>query len=225
MKSVIAFDLIGTLLDLSALDPLFERTFGDSKLRKEWFSEVLKLALATTAMNYYVAFSKIAESALKVVEERNQRTLNDQQRQEIFQALRKLPPFSDVNDNLDSLHKAGFSTTVLTNSKPEAAEEMLKSAGIRQHFDRVLSADSVQRLKPAPEPYQMVAREFGVTPKSILLVAAHSWDVAGAIHAGCQACFLRRPQQVLDEITPKPTLVASDLRELSSRLVDLQRTA
>ena len=40
MKPAIVFDLIGTLLDLSALDPLFERAFGDSKLRKEWSSEV-----------------------------------------------------------------------------------------------------------------------------------------------------------------------------------------
>jgi FMN phosphatase YigB (HAD superfamily) len=35
MKPVIAFDLVGTLLDLSALDPAFERAFGDSRLRRE----------------------------------------------------------------------------------------------------------------------------------------------------------------------------------------------
>ena len=90
---------------------------------------------------------------------------------------------------------------MLTNSKKETAEEMLKHAGILQHFDRVLSADAVQ------------------------LVAAHSWDIAGAIRAGCQACFLRRPEQVLDEITPTPTLIVSDLRELAAQAVQLQTAA
>jgi hypothetical protein len=35
MKYLIAFDVVGTLLDLSALDPLFQQYFGDARLRKE----------------------------------------------------------------------------------------------------------------------------------------------------------------------------------------------
>lgn len=225
MKPAIVFDLVGTLLDLSAFDPLFERAFGDSKLRKEWFSEVLKLALATTAMNHYREFTKITEAALKVVEERYQRGLNDTQREAILQTFQTLPAFSDVPDSLVALRNDGFRIVVLTNSKKQAAEEMLKHAGILQHFDRVLSADAVQRLKPAAEPYRMAARELGLDMKSVLLVAGHAWDVAGAIRAGCQACFLSRPGQILDEITPTPTLVASDLQELSALVLQLQTAA
>jgi hypothetical protein len=40
---------MGTLLDLSTLDEKFRVEFGDNRVRKEWFSEVLKLALAITA--------------------------------------------------------------------------------------------------------------------------------------------------------------------------------
>jgi 2-haloacid dehalogenase len=225
MKPVIAFDLVGTLLDLSALDPIFARIFGDSRRRQEWFSEVLKITLATTAMNHYREFNKITQAALKVLEERYQHPLNDGQREEILGTLKMLPPFSDVEESVFSLRNKGFRMVVLTNSKEETAEEMLKHAGILQHFDRVLSADAVQRLKPAPEPYRMVARELNIGPESILLVAAHSWDVAGAIRAGCQGCFLRRPDQVLDELTPKPNLVASDLRELSHQLSRLENAA
>ena len=46
-----------------------------------------------------------------------------------------------------------------------------------------------------------------------------------SIRAGCQACFLRRPEQVLDEITPTPTLIVSDLRELAAQAVQLQTAA
>jgi len=57
MRPVLVFDMVETLLDLSALDPLFKRHFGDQKLRKEWFCEVLKLALARTAIGTYSEFS------------------------------------------------------------------------------------------------------------------------------------------------------------------------
>ena len=108
MKPVIAFDLVGTLLDLSALDSAFERSFGDFKLRREWFSEVLKIALATTATNHYREFNKITQAALKVIEERYQHRLNNTQREEIYRTLKTLPHFSDVPDSLASLRSNGF---------------------------------------------------------------------------------------------------------------------
>jgi 2-haloacid dehalogenase len=33
----LVFDVNETLLDVAALDPLFERLFGDSRARVEWF--------------------------------------------------------------------------------------------------------------------------------------------------------------------------------------------
>ena len=38
MPPVLVFDVNETLLDLSALDPFFERTFGDAGQRQPWFS-------------------------------------------------------------------------------------------------------------------------------------------------------------------------------------------
>ncbi len=36
MSNVIVFDLMETLVNFQALDPYFERFFGDSAVRKEW---------------------------------------------------------------------------------------------------------------------------------------------------------------------------------------------
>lgn len=218
MKPVIMFDLNGTLLDLSALDPAFERMFGYPQARKEWFAEVLKIALATTARQAFVDFNRITVAALKVVEQRRQQELQEAQRLELIRGLRKLPVFPDVPPGLKALVAAGHQLAVLTNSGLAAAKEALEHAGIARHFARVLSADSAQRLKPSPAPYLMVAGALGVEPRSLMLVASYAWDVAGAMQAGCQACFLERPGQVLDEITPRPNLLASDLCDLSRRL-------
>ncbi len=225
MKPVIVFDLNGTLLDLSALDSSFERLFGDRQARAEWFTEVLRIALTTTAVHAYAEFSGITQAGLKVIEGRRQRELNVSERSELMDGMLRLPPFPDVREGLESLRAADFRLVVLTNSGLEAALEALEHAGLNRYFERVLSAHSVQRLKPAAEPYQMAARVLGVEMGSLMLVAAHSWDVAGAIAAGCQACFVNRQDPVLDEITAKPALVASSLIDLATQLASSPPTA
>ena len=40
MPRVCVFDVNETLLDLGALDPPFERAFGDAAARREWFLQL-----------------------------------------------------------------------------------------------------------------------------------------------------------------------------------------
>jgi 2-haloacid dehalogenase len=213
-RLVITFDLMGTLLDLSALDEQFRTEFGDNRARQDWFSEVLKLALAITARGGYESFSDIAEAALKIVEERHQHQLSGGERKKILESLLKTPTFSDVKPARERLKSKGFKLVVLTNSREKAAKAAVKSAGLADYLSDVLSAEEVKRLKPAPEPYRMAAKKVGVKPRNMLLVAAHSWDVAGAMRAGWRAAFVRRPEQVLDELTPEPDFNVADLLEL-----------
>lgn len=80
------------------------------------------------------------------------------------------------------------------------------------------SADEVRTLKPAPEPYRMVAERTGVPIGSVRLVAAHGWDIAGALAAGCRAAFVARPGAVLYANGPQPDVVASDLAGIADAL-------
>ncbi len=56
MSRVIAFDVNETLLDLAALDPLFERAFGDASLRPLWFAQMLQVAFVGVITGNYVDF-------------------------------------------------------------------------------------------------------------------------------------------------------------------------
>ena len=47
MPRIIVFDVNETLLDLAALDPYFERAFGDVAARKEWFARMLRTAFVS----------------------------------------------------------------------------------------------------------------------------------------------------------------------------------
>jgi 2-haloacid dehalogenase len=58
-----------------------------------------------------------------------------------------------------------------------------------------------------------------VTIDQVRLVAAHAWDVAGAMRAGCAAAFVARPGQVLDPLAPTPDVVGRDLRDVAEGIV------
>ncbi len=219
MYSAIVFDVNETLLDLTAFDPAFANHFGTGNFRKEWFSEVLKLAFVSTIVGNYSDFGVIGHAALEVLEKRYGKPGTEQQRKNILSIMRELPPHPDVPQGLETLRKKGFPLAALTNSTASTAEAQLNHAGIRNYFQFVFSADTVKRLKPAPEPYQMVATGLGVAPNSLLMVAAHSWDIAGAIRADWSGAFVARPGQILDALTPKPAFVAPDLVDLARQIL------
>lgn len=221
MTGTIAFDVNETLLDLSALDPHFESAFEGSGIRKQWFAELLKQAFVSTITNTYSNFSDIGRSALLVMEQLHGKNLSAQQRSSILHAMQQLPPHSDVIAGFQSLRAAGWHLVALTNSTLQVAEAQLTHAGLRAYLDHVFSADSVHRLKPAQEPYQMVARELGLAPNALMLAAAHAWDIAGASKAGCATAFIARQGQVLDSLTPAPQCIAVDITDLATQLINL----
>ncbi len=185
MPRVIVFDAIETLLDLSALDPQFERAFGDRRVRQEWFMQMLQTGLVTTVLGTYKDFGQVGRAALEMTAERHGVTLSEEERKQILGSVRRLPPHPDVREALEQMRRAGLRLATLTNSTASVAQEQLKHAGLTEYFEQILSADAARRLKPGPEVYQTAAASLGVPTNQMRLVAAHAWDVAGALHAGC----------------------------------------
>ena len=223
MSRVIVFDVNETLLDVGALDPLFQRVFGDVSLRRAWFNQMLQSALVATVTDAYRDFGAIGLAALEMTAARRGVTLSDDDRQSLRDGMRSLPAHPEVATSLGRLRDAGMTLATLTNSTAEVGEAQLASASLRDLFTHVFSADEVKRLKPAPEPYRMAAERLGVQIGDVRLVAAHAWDVAGAMRAGCLAAFVARPGQVLDPLAPEPDIVGADLREVADRILAMDR--
>ncbi|NUO62675.1 MAG: haloacid dehalogenase type II [Gemmatimonadaceae bacterium] len=222
MKPVIVFDMNETLLDMSALDATFGRIFGHpqpSELRKRWFEQVLQLFLTATVIGRYRPFDKLTQEALGMLARQQGREASAEDRKALEAALGKIPAYPDARPGLERLKAAGFVVATLTNSTEKAAERLLEQAGLRPLFDRVLSADEVKRYKPAPEAYAYAAKELEVKPREVLLVAAHAWDIAGALAAGCRAAFIERPGKVMNPEGPQPELSARDVQDLAEQLV------
>ena len=208
MPRVIAFDVNETLLDLTALDPLF----GDAALRKRWFAQMLQIAFVGIITDQYIGFADAQRAALEMLGE-------DADPDVVAAAMRSLPPHPDVAPALDRLREGGLTLCSLTNSSLETSTAQLTHAGIADRFEAILSADQVGRLKPAPEPYRLAAETFGAPIGDVRLIAAHAWDCAGAIAAGARAAFVERPGMVLSPVGEQPDLVGSGLDEVASLIL------
>jgi len=219
MKKLIVFDVNETLLDLKALDPLFERIFGSASFRTSWFGQVLRNSLVATITGQYDDFGKIAGSALDMTAQLQNITLSDEDRSTIMGGIRSLPLHADIIPGLDKLKSAGFRLFTLTNSPPRVVDAQLQNAGVTSYFEKSFSVDAIKKFKPDAAVYQMTAKELDVSPDQIRLVAAHDWDVAGAILAGCSAAFIARTGHVLNPAMPAPDIVGKDLIEVADKII------
>ena len=222
MARVCVFDVNETLLDLGGLDPHFERIFGNASVRQAWFGQFLASWLTLTVIGDYRDFGTIGGSALEMVAERQGVNLSDEDKQQILSGMQELPPHPEVDESLSRLREAGIRLAALTNSTQQVADAQIENARLQGHFEQVLSADTVNRHKPAPEPYRMSADSLGVELGEVRLVAAHAWDVAGAMRAGCAAAFVARPGMVLNPLVERPDVVGADLREVADQIIEAE---
>lgn len=223
MPRVIVCDVNETLLDVGALEPHFKEAFGDGRVLQEWFANVLLYSEVATLAGPYADFASIGGAALDMVASARGITLASADRTRILQGMLTLPPHPDVRDGLHTMREAGLRLVTLTNSAPAAVQQQLANAGLASFFERSFSVDTVRRFKPAPEAYRSVADALKIPTGQLRLVAAHAWDIVGALRAGCSAAFVARPGKVLYPLGPQPDITAPDFRRVAEAIVAAER--
>jgi 2-haloacid dehalogenase len=174
--------------------------------------------LVATVTDSYEEFASIGRRALDAVAARHGIELEPTERDAILGMMLRLPAHEDVPDALSRLRSAGFPLATLTNSSLETARAQLDNAGIIDMFDEVLSVEAVRRSKPAPEPYHMAAERLGVGPAEMRMIAAHDWDVWGAIRAGSAAAYVARTDAPFVVGSP-PDVVGPDLSTVADAIL------
>jgi 2-haloacid dehalogenase len=215
---LLVFDVNETLLDLSPLKLDFEAVFGSSDPMGEWFARMLHGSLIANHLSDYRAFGVIGVEALQLVAKRRQVDLDGVTATQIVSHLASLPAHRDVAPALERLVDAGFGVAVLTNGSTETANAQIENAGLTAFVQRVISVEEVGRFKPDPVTYRHAAQVMDVTVSESMLVAAHDWDVAGAMRAGAQGAFVQRPGSFWSLPTPMPPVVGENLEEIADRL-------
>jgi 2-haloacid dehalogenase len=219
---IIVFDVNETLLDITTLEPLFERIFGDPSVLREWFAQLILYSQTLTLGGRYSPFGELAVGTLRMLASIHGTTVDASDIDELQERMGTMPAHPDVSPALSGLRDAGFRLVTLTNSAPSAASpSALERAGLSEFFERGFSVAEVRKFKPAPETYQLVAREMNVAMADLLLVACHLWDTAGAQAAGCFGALVTRPHNATLPAAevPMPNLVASELTDLADQII------
>jgi len=223
MPSVLVFDVNETLLDIYSLAPLFGEKFGDERVLREWFAQLVMYSMTVTLADNYVNFSTLAQGVLRMLGDIYHVDVTDDDLHRLKTGLLTMPAHPDAAEGLAALRDNGFRLVTLTNSPPNLhGPTALQNSGLDRFFELQLSVDARRAFKPAPAVYRYVCETLVVVPADCMMVAAHVWDTLGAQNVGFSSALITRPGNPplpVDGL-PQPTLVVSDMRELAARLIE-----
>jgi len=221
---VLFFDVNETLLDLRAMKrEVASALQGREDLLSLWFTTMLQYSLVVNAAGHYEHFGTIGAASLQMVAANNNIILSEARaKQIILTSLRALPAHPDVKASLEALKEAGFVLVSFTNSSKQGVSEQLKNAELSEYFDRQLSVEEIQKFKPFKQTYDWGAGKMGIKPNQAMLIAAHGWDIAGALWAGWRAAFIKRPGAQRFPLAPQPEIEQTDLIKITKDLIAMR---
>jgi 2-haloacid dehalogenase len=217
--AVLIFDVNETLSDMSPMAERFEDVGSPPHMAKTWFAGLLRDGFALTAVNASESFSLIAAEALRVI--LDPRSLNretEQAVQHIMDGFSGLQVHLDVPEGIRALSDLGIRLVTLSNGSASVAEGLLERAGLRDHFERLLSVEDAGVWKPAAGAYAYAHEQCGVDPQDAMLVAAHPWDIDGAHRARLGTAWVSRARGRYPAYFKAPDLQSGSLTDLAEQL-------
>jgi 2-haloacid dehalogenase len=215
----VLFDLNGTLVDPSVLaQPLGDGDEAEA-LIDATFDEAVQAAMVATLTGTAAGFADLLAGALRRRLALAGRDPADAE--PVLGLLGSMPAFVEAPAALERLRGVGLRLGVLTQSGADAAEAVLRFAGLYDRIELVVSAAEAGAFKPDPRPYRLAVERTGASPGEVALVAAHWWDVAGAKRAGLRTGWVARRDLVLPETVPEPDVRGRDLTEVAEGIAAL----
>lgn len=215
--TVCIFDAYGTLFDVAAAARVAAAEKGREKLAaiwpklaEDWRRKQLEYTWLRAVMRQHADFWSVTQDGLEWALEAA--GLDDPELRERLLALyRELAAYPEVPSMLARLKAAGLTTAILSNGSPEMLAAAVRSAGIGDVLDDVLSVESVGIFKPDAGVYRLVTERFACTPDQVLFASSNGWDAAAAAGFGFRTAWVNRAGQPMDRLPARPHHVLSDL--------------
>ncbi len=223
MPTTLAFDVYGTLIDTHGVIAALERHLGPSAgdFSRAWRDKQLEYSFRRGLMQQYETFTVCTGQALEHTCALFGLSLSPADRQQLLDAYRTLPAFSDASEGLIQAREMGFRLFAFSNGPRDAVEALLTQAGLRHHFIDVVSVDEVRSFKPDPAVYAHFLRRAAVRGAEAWLISGNAFDVLGALSAGLRAAWVRRtPAALFDPWGTTPTLTVEGLTDLADRIAE-----
>jgi 2-haloacid dehalogenase len=215
----VLFDAYGTLFDVYSVAAVAEQLFPGqgSALGVLWRDKQIEYTRLVTASNdgeHYQPFWELTRSALRYACKRLSLDLTAGREQQLMDQYLHLTAFPENREVLEALKAKRVTTGILSNGDPAMLAGAVRSAGLGDLLDHLLSVDSVRKYKTHPQAYALGPQALGLDAGRILFVSSNSWDALAATWFGYRTFWVNRYQLPFEELGTQPTHTGASLREL-----------
>src|SRR3989344_6314558 len=181
MIKAILFDMDGLMVE-------------SEMLHYQAYKEVLApFGIGLTMENYFAAWGNDKDMCIRFAQKFGIPISSNElleQKNKLFRQvyIYKVTPQKGLLDLLRTLDENHYLLAVCSSSQMHEIEIVLKAIGVRDFFDQVISAESVENGKPAPDCYLLTAKKLGVEPADCLVLEDAPKGVAAA-KAAEMKCF------------------------------------
>ncbi len=124
-----------------------------------------------------------------------------------------------IDELLDFLKEKGIKTAVATATPIELTYQHLETIGVKDKFDKIVSAKQVANGKPAPDVYLYACGQIGEKPEDCIAVEDSPNGIKSAYAAGCKPVMVPDLTQPDEELMPMLYGVAETLIDIQ-QLID-----
>ncbi len=199
------FDAYGTIFDFASAAarcpelPEHKR----AALTSTWRDKQLQYTWLRSLQGRYADFWQVTGDALDFALD-SLGLLEPGLRARLMDLYLNLTAFPEVPATLRALRDAGFVTAILSNGTPTMLEAAVRSAGLNDLFDAVLSAHAVQVFKTDSRVYSYGLRQLGLGADQVCFLSSNSWDAFGAKAFGMRVVWCNRYGQRPERLPGRP---------------------
>jgi len=219
LPRAVLFDAYGTLFDVYSVGLLAEQLFpGQGQaLGLLWRDKQIEYTRLVTTSNdgaHYQPFWELTRAGLRYACKRLALDLTAEREARLMNQYRHLSAFPENREVLQALKKRGIVTGILSNGDPSMLDVAVKSAGLEDLLDHVLSVDSIRKYKTHPDAYALGPQATGLPVAQIAFVSCNSWDALAATWYGYQTLWVNRYALPFEELGTQPLRTGSNLRDV-----------
>ena len=120
-----------------------------------------------------------------------------------------------AHEVMDYLKKKGYRMHMTSNGFHEVQYKKLAACGLKDYFDNIILSEDAKYNKPSKAYFDYALKIAGAQSDSVLMIGDNlNTDILGALHAGLDAMLFNRWQVDVSSVTPQPTFVVDQLRDI-----------
>ena len=183
-KDAVIFDLDGTLVDSMWMWRQIDIEFLGERgiaLPEDLQQKIEGMSFRETAVYMQERF-QLKETAEELMDIWNKMAFEKYKNE--------VPLKRGIQKFLEHLKACQIKMGIATSNSPLLVETVLKAQGIFEYFDSIHTANEVEKGKPAPDIYLLVAKDLGVEPEKCLIFEDIVQGIMAGKNAGMTTCAI-----------------------------------